>query len=129
MAKRTNRVAWALCGLLFGTALVGNASQARKLYPVDEGPKDPSFLAFRNQLIDAVKRRDHRFLLSHLDPHILTSPLAVLSGTGGRGIIRFKKQWHPDDSESELWPQLIKILALGGSFKRGAAPYEGMAPA
>jgi hypothetical protein len=73
--------------------------------------------------------RDYRFLLSHLGPHILTSPFAVLAGTGGRGIIRFKKEWHPENPESELWPQLLKILSLGGSFKRGEAPYEGMAPA
>jgi len=117
------------CVTLAATVLVGSSAQARKLYPLDDGPRDPSFLAFRNRLTAAAKKRDYRFLLSHLDPDILTSPLAVLAGTGGRGIDRFMKDWHPENPESELWPELIKILSMGGSFKRGEAPYEGMAPA
>jgi hypothetical protein len=131
MAKRhANRRAWALCGLLFGTALIGSATQAEKLYPVDEGPRDPSFLAFRNQLIAAAKRRDQRFLLSHLDPQVLVSPLAVLSKNGyGRGIKDFKREYQLEDPKSRFWEDLISILSMGGSFKRGEAPYEGLAPA
>jgi len=132
MMKRTNQLVWSLCGLLFGTALIGSASRARKLYPVDEGPKDQSFLAFRSRLIVAAKKRDQRFLLNHLDSHILTSPFSALmprSRNGGRGVDLFKREWHPEDPKSELWPKLIKILSLGGAFKSGEAPYAGLAPA
>jgi len=132
MARRTNRAAWTLCGLLLGTALMGGASRASKLYPVDEGPKDRSFVAFRSKLIDAAKKRDQRFLLNHLDSHVLTSPFSALmprSRDGGRGIDLFKRTWHPENSKSDLWPELIRVLSLGGAFKSGESPYEGLAPA
>src|SRR5437764_359055 len=89
-------------------------------------------MAFPNNIIDAAKKRDRRFLLSHLDSHILVSPFGALmprSRTGGRGIDLFKRTWHPEDPESELWPELIKILSLGGAFRSGEAPYEGLMPA
>src|SRR5260370_28368308 len=112
MVRQSNRLVWTLCGLLLGTALMGSASRVRKLYPVDEGPNDRSFLVFRSRLIDAARKRDQGFLLDHLDPHILVSPFAALmprSRTGGRGIDLFKREWHPEDPKSELWPVLIRI--------------------
>jgi hypothetical protein len=85
-------------------------AQVAKLYPVDEGPKDPSFQAFRDKLVEAAKNRDTKFVLSILDPEIMNN----FDGQGGAK--EFKEQWKPDTPDSELWDVLIKILSMGGSF-------------
>jgi hypothetical protein len=96
-------------------------AQVAKLYPVDEGPKDPSFKAFRDKLIEAAKNRDTKFVLSILDPDILNS----FGGDGGVG--QFKEKWKPDNPNSELWGVLLGVLSIGGSFdpktKDFCAPY------
>lgn len=91
--------------------LLGFASaQTRKVYPVDEGPKDASFLSFRKELMEAIKRHDQKFVLSILDANILNS----YGGNGG--IEEFKETWQMDKSDSELWETLREILSLGGVF-------------
>src|SRR5262245_10335517 len=65
-------------------------AQVGKLYPVDEGPKDPSFQAFRDKLIEAAKNRDAKFILSILDPNITSS----FGGNGG--VKEFKETWKLD---------------------------------
>jgi hypothetical protein len=122
--KRANRLAWAVGSLLLAAALAASGSQSRKLYPVDEAPKDPSFLAFRQQLIGAAKRRDQRFLLSHLDPHIVVNPFTDPL----IGVKWFKEEWHPEDPKSELWVELLDVLSLGGSFRRSEALADGRVP-
>ena len=94
-------------------------AQVGKLYPVDEGPKDPSFQEFRGKLIEAAKNRDAKFILSILDPKILNS----FGGDGG--VKEFKEMWKPDNPNSELWGTLIEILSMGGSFTKNefCAPY------
>ena len=42
-------------------------AQERYVTPVDEGTADASFVAFRNQLIKAVRKRDLEVLLSLTD--------------------------------------------------------------
>jgi hypothetical protein len=71
--KQTKRMAMMLLVILAGTAVVAGSPKARKLYPIDEGPRDPSFLAFRNRLIAAIKKRDIRFIHSVLQPHVTSS--------------------------------------------------------
>jgi|SRR5262245_22979857 len=94
-------------------------AQVGKLYPVDEGPKDPSFQEFRGKLIEAAKNRDAKFVLSILDPKILNS----FGGDGG--VKEFREQWKPDRPDSDLWDVLVKILSMGGSFGKNefCAPY------
>jgi hypothetical protein len=96
-------------------------AQVAKLYPVDEGPKDPSFKAFRDKLIEAAKNRDTKFVMSILDPDILNS----FGGDGG--VEQFKEKWKPDNPNSELWGVLLEVLSIGGSFdprtKDFCAPY------
>jgi hypothetical protein len=97
------------------------AAEARKLYPVDEGPKDRSFLVFRRKLMEAVRKRDRQFLYSILDPQVRT-------GNWGewQGIKAFKEHWELDKPDSVVWEVLEEILSLGGAFsKRGRflAPY------
>lgn len=84
---------------------------ARRLCPSDEGPRDASFVAFREELLAAVRQNDEARLLQHVDPAIRTS------FGGDDGIDAFKKQWKEANLE--------KVLSLGGTFREGMfwAPY------
>jgi hypothetical protein len=81
-----------------------------RLCPHDEAAADPSFLQFRDRMLEAVAQKDEAKLKTFIDPKIRTS-----FGDGG-GIASFKPKWDELDS----------ILKLGGAF-RGAdsfwAPY------
>jgi len=88
------------------------ASKARKLLPVDEAAKDPTFKAFRDALIDAVKRKDTQFILGVVAPNILND------FGGGNGIQNFKTKWRLGKTEeSKLWAELDTVLSMGGSFR------------
>ena len=52
-----NRAAAIVLGLLVAAPSALGAERAQRLLPVDEAGKDPSFFAFRKELIDAVRRR------------------------------------------------------------------------
>jgi hypothetical protein len=93
--------------------------QSAKLQPVDEATKDPSFFAFRARLLKALARKDANYLISILDPQIKTD------FGGGGGVADFKKAWHPERPNSQVWSELVSVLALGGSFDNGSfsAPY------
>ena len=84
---------------------------ADKLYPVDEGAKNPSFNSFREQLRSAIKRRDTKFILSRLDLNI-----AVSLGPCGNGVKCFKELWQPEKPSSKLWNTLSEVIKLGGAF-------------
>ena len=94
-----------------GTPEQKSADQAElKLPPVDEADRDPSFVAFRAKLLEAVEKKDATFVLSILDRSIINS----FGGNGG--VEEFKEQWKLDQPDSELWTELKTILSLGGSF-------------
>ena len=120
MVKRTNGAMWVLVAILAGTALVAASAAPRKLYPVDEAPRDPSFLAFRNQLIAAVRKRDLRFI------HRILA-LDVTSSFGDEETIAaFKRRFEGKHPEADLWQELLTALSLGGQFQgrhRFCAPY------
>ena len=97
--------------LLTGALLVfGARAKERKLLPVDEGVRDPSFKAFRDGLLEALRRRDKKFVLSILDPKIR------LSFGDDSGVEDFKKYWKIESANSELWDELSTVLSLGGTF-------------
>ena len=83
------------------------------LCPVDNADRDPTFVAYREQLQAAVAARDTATLLSLIDPNVRTD------FGGGGGLDDFRKQWALDSPDSPLWRALDDILRLGGSF-RGA---------
>ena len=57
--------------MMIGSALVPwSHAQERKLEPVDEARRDLSWAMFKNQLLDAVVRRDRKFVLSILDRNV-----------------------------------------------------------
>jgi len=107
---RTMQTGWLALFVLLVSISCPAIAQVGKLYPIDEAPKDPSFQAFRTRLIEAVKNRDAKFILSILDPKILNS----FGGDGG--VKEFKEMWTPDNPNSELWDILIGVLSMGGSF-------------
>ena len=87
-----------------------------KLMPVDEGPKDPSFVAYRNELLDAVKRRDVDAIVALADSKIRTT----FGDGGGAAELRriLKKPGMLEDLEA--------LLTQGGKFRNNeafAAPY------
>ncbi|HEX5724000.1 MAG TPA: SH3 domain-containing protein [Longimicrobiaceae bacterium] len=96
------------------------AAQVGKLAPVDEAPRDASFLAFRRQLQEVVRRRDAEALYGMLAENVET-------GFGGDGgVAAFKETWQPENPLSNLWNTLEEVLRMGGSFQgasRFVAPY------
>lgn len=95
------------------------AASARKLEPLDEASKDPSFVKFRQELLEAIERRDSRYVLGILDPRIQNS----FGGDGGVG--EFKTMRQPERRDSKVWDELRKVLTHGGAFRDGVfwAPY------
>jgi len=113
------RIAALTCLLASGAA----GAQVMRLPPVDEAAKDPSWTAFKNRLIDAVGKRDRKFVLGILDRN-------VRSGVdSARGIAEFRKQWELDSDASPLWQELPAALFLGGAYiKHDKGPSELCAP-
>lgn len=98
-------------------------SQERKLEPVDEGTRDMSWVHFKNRLLDAVIRRDRKFVLGILDRNVR------IGVDGVHGVDEFRKQWHLDADDSPLWRDLPSALFLGAAYtKREGRPRELCAP-
>jgi len=97
-----------------------SVAQVRKLYPVDEAAKNPSFFVFRARLFKAIQQKDTAFLVGILSPKIISS----FGGTGG--IAEFKEMWKLNTPGSKVWSELSDCLALGGKFDNDGsftAPY------
>lgn len=93
------------------TGVPAATAENPKLLPGDEAWRDPSFRVFRDRLRDAVRRHDHRFLLSVVHPDIKV-------GYGGDiGIAGFKRVWNPGNPRSEIWGILDRLLGLGAAFR------------
>src|SRR5687768_2649042 len=97
--------------LLFTAFSASLAAQERRLLPVDEAGKDASFKSFRDKLINAVKKRDAKYVLSAVDPNIRNG------FAGEDGIANFRKQWKINSSQSPLWSELLFVLTNGGAFQ------------
>ncbi len=110
----------AIAILLITSAGIG-FGQEKFVKPVDEGAKDPSFLAFRKRAIAAAERKDANFIYSIIDPRIK-------NGFGGNdGIANFKREWKLTSKKSEFWAEFLAVMRNGGTFSdRGTtftAPY------
>jgi hypothetical protein len=86
----------------------------------DEGPKEASFLKFRNELKDIIARKDAAALMK-----IVASD--IKNGFGGEdGAAKFRNGWKPQDSKSEIWKALSLVIEMGGNFDNKttfSAPY------
>jgi hypothetical protein len=98
-------------------------AQERRLEPVDEAAQDASWVKFRNRLLDAIAKRDRKFVAGILHP-------GVRSGLEGRrGVAEFRKQWELDSDASPLWQELASALYLGSAWsKREKGATELCAP-
>lgn len=97
--------------------------QEMKLLPVDEAAKDPSWVSFRNRLLDALVKRDRKFILSIVDRNIRNSLDTP------RGIAAFRKHWDFDSEESGIWRALPSALYLGSAWlKPEKGPRQLCAP-
>jgi hypothetical protein len=78
-----------------------------KLMPVDEAPQDAALVAYRNQLLEAVRRRDADAVVALVDPNIRTS-----FGDGG-GAAELKKTL----AREGVLEDLELVLSRGGTFR------------
>lgn len=100
--------------LLLLAAFAGQPSptSAQEAPPVDEAADDPSLLAFRDALLDAVRRRDIDQVVAWAEPNIRLSA----DGAGGRAALR---RMLGDEAEGpKVWQDLETALDLGGVFQR-----------
>ena len=103
-------------------AIGGAAAQEMKVLPVDEGAQDPSWAVFKARLLDALAKRDQKFVMGIVDARIRNT-------LGNDGSAEFRKLWQPQAADSPLWVELPKLLFLGGVFvKRDKGANEFCAP-
>ncbi len=81
-----------------------------RVKPWDEGPQDPSFLKFRNELKDIVARKDAAALMKVVAANIKNS------FGGDDGAVKFRRGWKPEDPNSAIWPALSLVVDQGGNF-------------
>ncbi len=97
-------------------------AQEQRLLPVDEGAADATWPRFRARLLDALAKRDQKFVLGIVDTRIRNISPAD-------GAAEFRKLWEPQSAHSALWIELPKLLFLGSVFaKRGKNLTELCAP-
>ena len=77
-----------------------------KLTPVDEATSDPSLVAFRDELLAAVRKRDANVVVALADPKIRTS------FGGGGGAADFRRAL----AQPGLWEDFEQLLTQGGKF-------------
>ncbi|MEK7877962.1 MAG: hypothetical protein AAB325_17445 [Pseudomonadota bacterium] len=100
----------------------GAAAQEVKLLPVDEGMHDRSWTTFKARLLEALAKRDQKFVMGIVDARIRNT-------LGQDGSTEFRKLWQPHAADSPLWIELPKLLFLGGVFvKRDQGASEFCAP-
>jgi hypothetical protein len=80
--------------------------QGPKLMPVDQATSDPSLVAFRNELLAAVRRRDADAVVALADPKIRTS------FGGGGGAADFRRSL----GQPGVWEDFELLLTQGGSL-------------
>ena len=96
---------------LFATLVCKNTfAQTYPCIPKDESSKDSSLKIFTDTLKEIIYRKDTNALYKIIDTKII-------NGFGDEdGIVNFKKMWKPYQKKSDLWPQLAKIIRMGGVF-------------
>jgi len=77
---------------------------------IDEAKENPSFCAFRKQLIRALEKSDTTFVLSVFDKDV------KLDFGGGYGIDELKNRFREPVHYGDLWNELHTLLLLGGTF-------------
>jgi len=93
-------------------SLVPAIAQERFLQPVDEGPQDASFKAFRDKALKATAAKDAAYIRS-----IIAKDISVDFGGGG-GTADFLKAWKNLSKTSSFWSEFQFVLSHGGEFQK-----------
>ncbi len=98
-------------------------AEEQKLLPIDEAGNDPSWVGFKNRLLNALAKRDRKFVLSIVDRNIRNT-LDV-----PRGVAAFRTHWDLDADDSVVWRELSAALFLGSAWlKPEKGPRQLCAP-
>lgn len=108
IAKLAARVL--LAAMLAGLPAAPAVGQRLRLEPVDEAGRDPTWVSFRNRLLNAVEARDGKYVTGVLAPNVRASLETP------RGPAEFRKQWDLDAKNSPLWHALRSALFLGSAY-------------
>lgn len=103
-----------------GVLCLASAAPAETLPPRDECAGLPGFSTFRDQLRDAVRRRDSDALIALTDEDIASS----FGGDNGRE--EFIETWQlSSGADSPFWSEIEAVLSLGCSNngEYAASPY------
>lgn len=107
-----NVVIAAVIALLVGrsaTLMTQSATSARSRFlfpPVDDAAQAPSFVAFRTQLLEALRRRDAAQVLTHVDESIYE--------IGGKEA--FAQALSSNRGDDDYFRLLARVLEHGGAF-------------
>ncbi len=82
----------------------------RKLPRSDDGASDPTWVAFRNQLLAALRRGDRAALINAIDRNVVNG-LEV-----PRGVAEFRKLWEVDSKSNRVLLDLSAALNLGSAW-------------
>ena len=110
----------AAIGLVVAGGVFARSAVPGRLLPVDEAVTRPDFFTFRAQLLTAIARHDAAALMAVVHPDI------KCDFGGGEGKAFFEERWKPGAPDSQVWPELAAVLALGGTFSAAdtfVAPY------
>jgi hypothetical protein len=100
---------------LFALYLPGSAG-AQRVPPVDEAAREPTLVAFRDQLLASIASRDTVAVLAAFAPDV------QLDFGGSSGVELLRERLH----EPRLWWELQDVLGHGGRFTDDStffAPY------
>jgi hypothetical protein len=84
--------------------------QERRIEPVDEAGKDASWTGFRRRLMEALEKRDRKYVLGIITQNVRNGSDAP------HGIAEFRKQWELDAEDSLFWKELRSALELGSAW-------------
>jgi hypothetical protein len=107
--------------LVFALGAGNTVAQTIRLSPVDEAAADATWTRFRARLIEALLKRDEKFVLGILDRN-------VRNISGPDGVAEFRKLWEMHSADSPLWSELPKVLFLGSSLVKQEKTREVCAP-
>lgn len=87
-------------------------AQAMKMEPVDQAAQDPSFVAYRNELLQAVRARDSEAVINLAAMDVMLS----FGGDTGRESLRRNLKGFENWQGEAYWAELQRVLELGGVF-------------
>jgi hypothetical protein len=99
----------------------GAMAQPVTFPPIDEAAHDATWTRFRARLIEALQKRDEKFIVAILDA-------GVRNISGKAGITEFRKLWELKSADSALWSELPKALFLGSALVKQTKTPEVCAP-